>query len=141
MIETVQIADSWLASVLRQDPVLADLVGVRVVGTLSPGPLSGPYAAFGLSSSIDIVGVGGVRISTDNLYIAKAVAQTSSWDDVTTVASRIDYLLHREGESISHGGGSLTCTRERIVQQVEVDAGLQYMHLGGFYRIRASADT
>ncbi len=85
--------------------------------------------------------VGGIRISTDNLYIVKGVAQTSTWDDLVPIANRIDYLIHRPTAVMTQGSGSLTCTREMVHQLAEVTEGMQYRHLGGIYRIRASADV
>jgi hypothetical protein len=140
VIETVEIAEEWLYATLSTDTALAALVSDRISGTLSPELLVMPYVTFLMQSSRDVSAVGGIRISTDNLYIVKAVAQTSTWDDLTPIASRIDYLIHRPGSVMIEGGGSLTCTRERVHQLAEVDEGLQYRQLGGVYRIRASAD-
>lgn len=141
MIETIEIAEKWLYATLGGDPTLAGLVDDRISGTLSPELLETPYVTFLLQSPRDIIGVGGVRISTDNLYIVKAVAQTSTWDDLLPIANRIDYLIHRPHSVMTEGSGSLTCIRERVHEQAEVEKGLQYRHLGGIYRIRASADV
>jgi hypothetical protein len=141
VIETVEIAEEWLYATLSADGTLAGLVGDRITGTLSPELLVMPYVTFLMQSSRDVSAVGGIRISTDNLYLVKAVGQTSTWDDLKPIASRIDYLIHRPGSVMVEGTGSLTCTRERVHQMAEVDEGLQYRHLGGVYRIRASADS
>lgn len=140
MIETVEIAEKWLYSVLSGDAALAGLVSDRISGTLSPELLDTPYVTFLMQASRDVSAVNGIRISTDNLYIVKGVAQTSTWDDLIPIANRIDALVHRTGGVVSFGGGSLTSTREMTFQQAEVDSGLQYRHLGGIFRIRASAD-
>lgn len=140
IVETVSIVEPWLYATLSADPALAGLVGDRISGTLSTVTLATPYITFLLQSPLDIVGVGGVRISTDNLYVVKAVAQDSSWDQVIPIAERIDYLIHRPNSVMTETRGSLSCVRERPFQAVEVDGGLQYRHLGGVYRIRASAD-
>lgn len=140
VIETIDIIEPWLYATLSDDPELAGLVGDRVSGTLSSVPLKPPYVTFSLQDPLDVIGIGGVRISTDNLYVVKAVGQTGSWADVRPIASRIDYLLHRPTATMTSGAGSLTCVREKTAQMVEVDDGLQYRHLGGIYRIRASAD-
>ena len=140
MIETIDLIEPWLYSTLSEDPELIDLVGDRVSGTLSSVPLRPPYVTFSLQDPLDVIGVGGIRISTDNLYVVKAVAQSGSWADVRPIADRIDYLIHRPGSTMQSATGSLTCIREKTAQMVEVDDGLQYRHLGGIYRIRASAD-
>lgn len=140
IIETVSIVEPWLYATLSEDPVLAGLVGDRIAGTLSTVTLTPPYVTFLLQSPLDIGGVGGVRIATENLYVVKAVTQSSSWDEVIPIAERIDYLIHRPGSVMTEARGSLSCIRDRPFQQPEVDGGLQYRHLGGIYRIRASAD-
>jgi hypothetical protein len=140
MIETVEIIEPWLYETLSSDSELAGLVEDRISGTLSPVLLGTPYVTFLLQSPLDIVGVGGTRISTDNLYIVKGVAQTSTWDDLIPIARRIDILLHRAGLVMTEASGSLSCTRERTFQQAEEAGDLQYRHLGGIFRIRASAD-
>jgi hypothetical protein len=143
IIETVDIIEPWLYATLSGDDELMGLLSDdtdRVSGTLSATMLPTPYVTFLLQSPLDVVGVGGIRISTDNLYIVKAVDQTGSWDILAPIARRIDVLLHREGLVMSEAAGSLSCTRERTFQAAEVTGDLQYRHLGGIYRIRASAD-
>jgi len=142
-IETVDIIEPWLYATLSGDEELMGLLDDdtdRVSGTLSATMLKTPYVTFLLQSPLDVVGVGGIRISTDNLYIVKAVTQTSTWDDLKPIARRIDTLLHRAGEVMTEEFGSLSCTRERTFQMAEEAGDLQYRHLGGIYRIRASAD-
>lgn len=143
MIETTGLIDPWIYGTLSEDSTLMGLIGGldHLSGTLSAVPLETPYVTFLCQSSRDVGGVGGIRISTDNLYIVKAVAQGGTWDDVSQIASRVDYLLHRPGSVMTEGSGSLSCIRESIVQYPEVTEGLQYRHLGGIYRIRASADV
>lgn len=141
MIETVEVIEAWLYATLSGDATLAGLVDDRISGTLSPVLLETPYVTFLCQSPRDIIGVGGTRISTDNLYMVKAVAQTSTWDTLLPIAKRIDTLIDMTGHAVSYGGGSLTCKREMIHELAEVSEGLQYRHLGGIYRIRASADA
>lgn len=141
MIETTGIVEPWLFATLTEDATLVALVGGRISGTLSATPLKPPYVTFLLQSSRDVKGVGGAQISTDNLYMVKGVAQTSSWNDLNPIAERINYLINRPGSTMTGAQGSLTCVREFILQEPEVEDGVQYRHLGGVYRIRASADV
>lgn len=139
-IETIDIIEPWLYATLSGDSELAGLVEDRISGTLSPVLLATPYVTFLLQSPLDVMGIGGIRISTDNLYIVKGVAQTSTWDDLRPIAHRIETLLHRSGQVMTEEHGSLSCIRERTFQMAEEAGDLQYRHLGGIYRIRASAD-
>ena len=141
VIETIQIIEPWIYETLSGDSQLAGMVEDRISGTLSPVLLGTPYVTFLLQSPLDIIGIGGTLISTDNLYIVKAVTQTSTWDDLLPIAQRIDLLLHRPGQIMTEEFGSLTCIRERRFQQAEEAGDLQYRHLGSIFRIRASADN
>lgn len=141
MIETVGIIETWLWDTLSADATLMGLVDNSLSGTLSSEALTVPYVTFLMQSSRDVVGNAGQRISTDNLYVVKGVTQSGSWDDGEAIAERIDALLHRPSAVMTSGSGSLTCIREQIVQYPEVQDGIQYRHLGGIFRIRASADN
>jgi hypothetical protein len=138
-IETIDIVETWLWGTLSGDGTLTGMIGAdNIAGTLAPEALDPPYVAWLCQSEVDITGNAGQIISADALYEVKTVAQTSSWDDVRPVARRVHELLHRPGEVVTTDLGSLSCVRERIIQYPEVDGGVQYRHLGGIYRIRAS---
>lgn len=141
MIETVDLIEPWLYATLSGDATLSALVAGRFSGAVSLDAIPTPYVTFSLMSPRDIIGIGGVRIDTDNLYVVKGVSQGGTWDDVSPIANRIDYLIHRPNSIMTMSNGSLTCLRENVHQAIEVDEGLQYRHLGGVYRIRASADN
>ena len=141
MIETVGLVEPWIYHRLSTDTALLTLVNIgSISGTLSVEVLPTPYVTFLCQSPRDVVGNAGQRISTDNLYMIKAVAQTGTWDDILPIADRIDALFHLSGQVISVSGGSLSSVRQSVVQYPEVDDGLQYRHLGGIFRIRASAN-
>lgn len=140
-IETVEIVEPWLYAKMTGDSALVSLVTLDgISGTLSVETLPLPYATFLNQSTRDIGVVDGGRITTDNLYMIKAVAKTGSWSDVLPIARRINALFDLPGQVITLSNGSLSCYKERTVQYPEVDEGLQYRHLGGIFRIRASAN-
>jgi hypothetical protein len=141
-IETVDIVEKWLWDTISNDSILISLVPVdSIAGTLAPDLMDPPYVAWLCQSAIDIKGNAGQTISVDTLYEVKTVAQSSSWNEVTPIARRLKEMLHRPGEVITTPDGSLSCVHDRIIQYPEVDGGVQYRHLGGIYRIRASLDT
>lgn len=142
MIETIELVEPWIDAVLTGDATLVDLVGGvdSISGTLSAIPLEPPYVTYLMQSTSDtITGAGGDRIGVESLYVVKAVAASGSWNDVSTIAARLDVLLHLPNTVVTLAGGSLSSIRERIIQYPEVDEGVQYRHLGAQYRIRASA--
>jgi hypothetical protein len=142
VIETVSIVQPWLYDVLTGDSALVDMVGEDISGALSPEALTPPFVSFLLDSGVDVLtGAGASRISVNTLYLVKAVAATTSWDDVGPIASRIDTLLHLPYQVVTLDNGSLSSIRERIVQYPEVQDGIAYLHLGALYRIRVSADV
>lgn len=140
-IETVEIVDKWLWDTLSGDATLSGMVNGRISGTLSDRVLETPYVHFSYQSDRNITAIGGEIISVDCRYLVKAVGKTSSWGTILPMAKRIQELIHRPYQTFQVTGvGSLTTIRESVVQQPESDSGIQYRHLGGIYRIRASAD-
>lgn len=143
--ETVDIVEPWLWSTLSTDATLLGLVGGidHISGTLALEELPLPYAHFSMESSRDIQNHQGGIIAVESIYLVKAVGAGASWDQVRPITARIKTLLHRPNEVIQPGGSlaglaSLTSIRERVIQYAEVTEGVQYRHLGGQYRIRAS---
>lgn len=143
-LETVDLVEPWLYGTMAGDASLMALIGGEdhLSGTLSPDELPLPYVTMILQSTRDIQTHGGIIIANESLYEVKAVAATSTWDDVIPIGSRLYELLHRPYEIIDlPGGGSLTCIRERGIQYAENTEGVQYRHLGASWRIRASRDN
>lgn len=139
-VETVDLVETWLYSVLHGDVTLAGLVDGRVIGPVAAlGDFEVPFVVFSLAGTRDITSVDGTIIDTSSIYTIKAVGAGSSWDAVRSIAARVHTLIHGKAYTFP-GGGSLTCVRERIVEYPEEEAGQQYRHLGGQYRIRASRD-
>lgn len=138
-IETVEVADTWIYATLSGDAALAALVGDRISGTLAESLPQTPYVTFLLTSSRDVTTFDGTVIAADCIYEVKAVGQGASWYDVTPIAKRVHELIHLGRDTATTASGSLTSVRERVIQYAEVDEGVQYRHLGGLYRIRASS--
>jgi hypothetical protein len=140
-IETVELVEPWLYSVLSSDSALVSMVGGRIENTL--GPLSDalilPKVIYSLNSSRDIRGNSGTIIDTLSMYDVKAIGVGSSWGVVKPIAIRIHQLIDLAQANLP-GGGSLTCVRDSILQNPEVVSGQTYRHLGGTYRIRCSKD-
>lgn len=140
-IETVELIEPWIYSTMWGDDDLRTLVGDSISGTLAPAPLTPPYVTFLMQSSLDVnTAAGGDRITTDNLYMIKGVTAGAGWDAAVPIASRLSALFHLPNRTVNVPGGSLVSIRQQIVEYPEVDAGIQYRHLGGIFRIRASAD-
>jgi len=134
-VETAEIIEPWLYATLAGDPSLAALVGDRIFGALTPDELSDPYVTFALTSARDIAGIGTARILVDALYTVKAVAQTTSLDDVRPIAARIDALL--QGATADTPGHVLSVTRRNTISYPEVSRGVPFLHLGAVFRVEA----
>jgi hypothetical protein len=140
-IEVVSLVDTWLHAILSGDSTLSTAVGGRVIGDVGDiGTFAVPFVQHVFQSTRDISTADGTIIDTDSLYVVKVVGESGSWSALEPVAARIHTLIHGPGVTRTLSGGSLTCVRERIVKQIEEEAGRQYRHLGGQYRIRANRE-
>ncbi len=137
-VETLEVVEPWLWSLLSTDAVLAGLVANRIVGTLAEGEVDAPYVVWTMASARDVRGVGQVRQQVDCIYNIKGVTTGASWSAVVPIAKRLDALLTTAG-TVSTVGGDLVCTREGVIQYAEVLEGSQFRHLGASWRIRANS--
>jgi hypothetical protein len=112
---------------------LAALVGGRVYSGIAPATATYPLIVFQVQSpGADVTVIGGERIWADPLFLVRAVGKSASWSSVSATADAIDVALHN-----TSGGAVVWCRRESPFSLIEVtDAGIQYRHLGGLYRLR-----
>lgn len=164
-METIQIVDPWLYKTLAEDAELAELLDDRLgydlgfsfpeipdsdVGwgdlpDLGPDGQIRDYLTWTMASTRDIPTANGERIMVSAYYTVKAVTMRSSYDSLVPIATRVDELLHRA--FVDTPTGSLSCTRERIVQYVELPSSLlatrsgQFRHLGATYRFLVNSHS
>lgn len=164
-VETLEIVDTWLWSVLSTDAVLEELIADRLgyelgftmptipdsdtgmgdLPDLGPDGMVRDYLTWNMTSNRDVVGNAGQRIYTSAYYTVKAVTMSSSYSPLLPVTKRVDQLLH--GAFVDTDAGSLSCTRERIVQYVELPSSLlatrsgQFRHLGATYRFLVNSHS
>lgn len=87
----------------------------------------------------DVRGVGVSRVMVDTLFIVKAVAQVTSYGPLAPIAGVIDNAMTSSVGSPVADGAVFTSIRDEQFALVEVDAGVQYRHFGGQYKIQAQA--
>ena len=85
----------------------------------------------------DVRGVGVSRVMVDTLYIVKAVAQVDSYAPLAPVARVIEAALTSPTGGPIGTGDVFTSVREEQFALVEIDAGKQYRHFGGLFKIQA----
>ena len=140
-IETTEVVEPWLYARLSGDATLMGLVGGVLVNARSDEAVPRGTAAwleYAFVSSRDIRTVGGGRAQVDAIYQVKAVVRGGSYDPATSIFSRATRLLELTG-TVTTTAGSLTCTRETIIQYPELQDGTSFRHLGGTYRVRANS--
>lgn len=129
------VVDSWLYDVLTGDAPLVGLVGGRIYGGLAPLDADLPYVVFSPQSLRDVRGVGPrARILVDAVYQIKVVGEGRSYAPLRPIAERLDLLVDG-GAGLGEDGTVAGVAREEPLAYVEVDAGTEYRHLGGLYRI------
>jgi len=131
-------SDAWLYSRLSGDGVLASLVGSRIFGQIAPRDAEYPLVVFQFQGGHDVGGVNATRIMTQEVYLVKAAAKSSSFDTLKPIAARCDELLHG-ARGATTDGVILACVREQPIKLVEIEDGVQYRILGGIYRIYCGA--
>lgn len=136
-IETLDIIEPWLIDRLKNDSALNALVGGKIANDQSVITLEPPYLFLGHISTRDILGIGTVRIDTDNLYGIRAVTRSGSFVSGRGIMRVVDGLLH--GQIVTTSNGSLTCVRDAPFHYPETRDGVQFMHVGANYRFRAAS--
>lgn len=142
ILESTDIIDPWLYSVLHGDSVLNAAVGGRFINTLSSSKVATPYITWTAASTRSVRGIGGILIDTDSLYDIKAVTNEPGFTQASALAARIRALIETINSSVTVATpfpASLTCFWENEIRYPEVTEGVQYRHLGATYRIRAAA--
>lgn len=136
-IEVVDVVDRFLMETLAGDLALSTLVGGRITGDEFPAEWANPLVHFDMSSTRDLIGVGGTRIGVHAVYLVKVIGEGSSYAPLRPIAARIDALLHDVNATRAYG--TITCHRESVVRYGEALGGVRYRHLGGLYRILTAA--
>ena len=138
----IPMIDAWVESRLALFAVDLEAIAAGLSAAVYPdfAPEGTPYPFIVYqcqSPPRDIRGVGVSRVMVDTLYVVKAVSQAVSYDPLRPIAGIIDRAMTAaEGGSVG-SGLVLSSVRERQFSMVEVDAGTQYRHLGGEFKIHA----
>jgi hypothetical protein len=132
-------ARSWLYQTLANDATLTPLIGKRIYNGRAEQGAAFPYVVLQLlSPGNDLIVVGAARIWSDMLWLVKAVNKGTSTAALEPIADRIDALLHAKSGTVV-GGVIHVAVRERPHELPERTDGVDYVNLGGEYRVKASA--
>jgi hypothetical protein len=131
-------ARSWLYQTLANDATLTPLIGRRIYSGRAEQGATFPYVIVQLlSPGNDLIVVGSARIWSDMLWLVKAVNRGTSTAALEPIADRIDALLHAKSGTVV-GGVVHVAVRERPHELPERTDGVDYVNLGGEYRVKAS---
>lgn len=131
---------SFFVTTLEADSTLISLSpgGIRV-GAM-PLRSSFPGTVIGFQSGTDVIYVNARRSSVDALYQVKAVGRLDDRQSVVDLASQIDIDLGGDQglKNVFIPNGYIgSCHRESPLLLIDTDkSGVQFMHLGGLYRVR-----
>jgi hypothetical protein len=130
-------ASKWLYTTLAADSALAAVVSTRIYADLAPQAAAHPLVVFQFQGGVDFQAVGAIRIWSNLELLIRGIDQTTTYTaNLRTIAKRIDAVLHAASGS-NVDGVIIACTRLRPFQLTELTDGVQYRHLGGFYRLLA----
>jgi hypothetical protein len=128
---------------LANDLDLASVASDRIYHDQAPETALYPFVIFNFQSGEDTHGMGTCRILSRLLYQIKVVTKGDLTDDARLAADRIDEVIgkavraqHPDDTSLKFSG-----YRESVVSYTEPnrDSSRVFRHLGGLYRIVASA--
>jgi hypothetical protein len=134
--------ERWIYSALSGDAQLTGVVATRIYHDWAPEGAAYPFVIFNFQVGEDTNGLGTCRILTRALYQVKIVGRELN-DNARLVADRIDDVIakavraqHPEDDSLKFSG-----YRESPISYTEPnrDSSRFFRHLGGLYRIVASA--
>lgn len=139
MSETAQ-AYSWIvASCLADTALMA--VASGVFQGFAPVGTTTPYVLIVQQNMVDTVTFNGRRLMSRGLFQIKAVGATSAYASLVTMADRIDALFKSQSSvALSPSGGILEAYRQQSLSYDEINAGVQWSHLGGLYHIDVQAN-
>lgn len=128
--------DHWIFSTLDADATLSATVGQRIYADLAPQSTTGAMVIFSFLGGSDKTQTLGTRF-THALYLIRVVTQGSSYDAIKAAADRIDDVLVVPTSGIYLGDIRIAaCNREQPHQRKDMENGVPYVYLGGFYRVR-----
>lgn len=137
------MTDKWVDDRLKAwtafNTISAGLT-TRIYSHYAPADATYPFIIWQVAiPARDVLGVGPFRVMVDTLYIVKAVAQVDTYAPLAPVATQIDLAMTSPSVSAVVDGFVLMSVRDEQFSLVEVEAGKQYRHLGGQYKILAQA--
>lgn len=133
------VAEAWLYNTLTAGTALSAIIGsANVWNTTAPANVSptGLYASFGWNGGPASLGVGGTFIMGREVYAVSATGPVGSAGSVYAAGSAIFNLLHKNAGTAA-GGTVLSCTYVDALRADFTERGVQYLRVGGYYRIQA----
>jgi hypothetical protein len=134
--------ERWIYHALSTDAQLAAVVGTRIYHDQAPETASVPYVIFDYQFGEDVNGVGTCRLIARNTYQVKVISREND-DNTRLVADRIDEVIGKavRAQHPSDLTFKFSGRRTSPVSYTEParDSSRFFRHLGGLYRIDASA--
>ena len=127
----------WLYGTLSAGTALASLVSTRIYRSRAPAGATFPYIVFRSQGGEDRLGVGGYRVFSDGEYVVRVTGLSANYAAVRNAADEMNTLI--DGQRGAASGVTIgACYRVQPFELEESDeAGVDYAHIGGIYRIIA----
>lgn len=129
--------DNWIYQTLSADAQIVNQVGSRIYVDMAPqNAPAGQMIIFAFLGGADRAQtLASTSRTTNAIYLIRAISQGSSYSLVKTTADRIDVLLSAPNQSVTIGDVLITgVRREQPHQRKDMENGVPYVYLGGFYR-------
>jgi hypothetical protein len=129
--------NQWIDMRLRNDRIVSDQVDDRVYSDEAPQNADVPMLIYAYLGGADKLLTSRARTSSA-LYLVRAIADGSSYDDVELLADRIEAVLTvlPNTGTVVRDVQIMSCAREQPHQRKDAAFGKPTVYMGGFYRVR-----
>jgi hypothetical protein len=129
--------NQWIDTRLRNDRIISDHVADRVYSDEVPQGALPPMVVYAYLGGADKLLTARARTSSA-LYLIRAIAEGSSYDDVESLADRIEAALTVLPNTgvVVRDVQIMSCAREQPHQRKDAQFGKPSVYMGGFYRVR-----
>jgi hypothetical protein len=126
---------AWLYTTLGSDSTLSGYAPGGVWRYTAPPGTATPFLIINPQSMSDKLTMNAYRIYSSDVFLVKAVAPETQYQQMINATSRVDALINTQRNLSITGGTLLACFRESEFAYSELVNGDIWQNIGGLYRL------